>query len=488
MTEGRMHNNIKQAVDHCLSGVQADPFLMQRVLRGEKTTVKKKLTVAVVFVTIMSLITVVAIAVGIYEWIKPRMDQAADILIGTDWKMEDKMKLIDLMIDSGVISADNELYLTCMDESQSNEERERAATQLIDSIFGETIRSQLNPSVLQQEEYPSPDLHTVYAVLYRIQNPDANDSEIDESFECWLYGNSIFSAPSEAENTPPRLLTEEDVTDMAEFLLSEIYNFNRAERAATQKSVSFDESRSVWMIQFTVQASDLRPALRAEWISDDYDPSSDSYAWTVMISEDGSIINASSIDELDWNRLIPREAYPQWDQWKDELRAFMYCSTEERAQFSAIYKPVVDTFLEQHPSIAQYFAETPYGYAEEFDPTIYMITRQKYGVPGEENVSELEAIATARQAYISSGLTGVSEEMVNRRCLTSTLYIITDRDRPIWKVEILASQLIGESAQGDHRSGYRVLIDATTGELLEQGELIRPFDGRTVQEEAMWSY
>ena len=242
------------------------------------------------------------------------------------------------------------------------------------------------------------------------------------------------------------------------------------------------------MIQFTVQASDLRPALRAEWISDDYDPSSDSYAWTVMISEDGSIINASSTDELDWNRLIPREAYPQWDQWKDELRAFMYCSTEERAQFSIIYKPVVDTFLEQHPSIAQYFAETPYGYAEEFDPTIYMITRQKYGVPGEENVSELEAIATARQAYISSGLTGVSEEMVNRRCLTSALYIITDRDRPIWKVEILASQLIGESAQGDHRSGYRVVIDATTGELLEQGELIRPFDGRTVQEEAMWSY
>ena len=485
----RLHNDVRRAMECMLSGVREDPFMAQRVLRGEKTVMKKKITYVSVLVAAMLLSAAVALAAGIYEWVKPKMDQAADILIGTEWEMKDKLKLIDLLVETELISEDNDLYQICREPDQSLEDREQAANQLIDSVCGELLRSQLNPSVLQQEEFLSPDLETVFTLLYRSQNVEASDQEIAEAYRRWEGESDLFTSVEEiTEPAELPTLTEEDVRSMADSMLSEIYNFNKAERAATKVEISYLPEHQIWIVQFCVKANDLRPALREEWITSDHDDQQGIYAWTRILTAEGRLEEGSSLEEYEWNHLIPRDGYPQWGVWEDDLRSFLYCTTEERAAFSAQYKPIVDTFLSEHPDIANYFEETTYGYAEMYDQTPYMITRQAYGIPDDGKITEIAAIAAAKQAYLNAGLEGVSEEMLEQRCLISAFYIVTDPERPIWKVEIMTSQRTGFFDPSDHRNGYRVVIDALTGVVVEEGELLGPFDGKSVLEDALWRY
>ncbi len=495
MSDDRMRQSILQAMDVCLSGIQPDPFLTQRILKGETTKMKKRISFAAILVTMIILITTVALAVGIYEWIKPTMDDAATVLIGTDWTLDDKMKLIDLFCETGVISEDNPLLALCTNKSLPQDERENAAAQLIDSICGEMIRAQQDPSVLQQEEYPSPDLETVFTIFYRSQNPNAEKAEIQDAYDRWMLESELFSQADASEesvssDTPMPILhlTEDDIRESAYDILSEIYNFNKAERSATQIVTDYDDNYDVWTVHFTVSASSLREALKNEWSTDSYNSETGMYDWTIMLSADGTILDAHSPEELSWNQLIPRSAFPHWDNWEDDLRAFMFCSVEERAAFCAAYKPIVDAFLLEHPDIALYFEQTKSGYADLYNETIYDITRQIYGIPSTEAISETEALSIAKSAYLCSGLPGVSEDMIKSRCLVCSLYIVTDPVAPVWKIEIFSSQLTGEWDANDHRNGYRVVINALNGDILEEGELFGTHEGYSVLEDALWRY
>ena len=161
----------------------------------------------------------------------------------------------------------------------------------------------------------------------------------------------------------------------------------------------------------------------------------------------------------------------------------MFCSVEERAAFCAAYKPIVDAFLLEHPDIALYFEQTKSGYADLYNETIYDITRQTYGIPSTETILEAEALSIAKSAYLCSGLPGVSEDMIKSRCLVCSLYIVTDPVAPVWKIEIFSSQLTGEWDANDHRNGYRVVINAQTGDIFEEGELFGTHEGYSVKEE-----
>lgn len=244
----------------------------------------------------------------------------------------------------------------------------------------------------------------------------------------------------------------------------------------------------MWIADFFVEAEQLRPALRAEWGESYFDPAQKAYHWTKLFLASGERTDASSVEEYEWSQLIPREAYPHWKDWKADLRAFLYCSTEERAEFCATYKPVVDAFLDRHPDIKQYFLDTQSGYADRYSQTIYDITRQTYGIPDEGSIPEEEALRIAQAAYLNSGLEGITQEMLQKRCLTSALFIVTEPSKPIWKVRIAASPHSGAWSMEDHHNGYRVVIDAASGAILEEGELYGSTPGMSVLESALWHY
>ena len=107
----------------------------------------------------------------------------------------------------------------------------------------------------------------------------------------------------------------------------------------------------MWIADIFVEAEQLRPALRAEWGESYFDPAQKAYHWTKLFLASGERTDASSVEEYEWSQLIPRAAYPHWKDWESGLRAFLYCSTEERAEFCAVYKPVVDAFLDRRPDI-----------------------------------------------------------------------------------------------------------------------------------------
>ena len=80
------------------------------------------------------------------------------------------------------------------------------------------------------------------------------------------------------------------------------------------------------------------------------------------------------------------------------------------------------------------------------------------------------------------------QEMLQKRCLTSALFIVTEPSRPIWKVRIAASPHSGAWSMEDHHNGYRVVLDAASSAILEEGELYGSTPGMSVLESALWHY
>ena len=78
--------------------------------------------------------------------------------------------------------------------------------------------------------------------------------------------------------------------------------------------------------------------------------------------------------------------------------------------------------------------------------------------------------------------------MLQKRCLTSALFIVTEPSKPIWKVRIAAAPHSGAWSMEDHHNGYRVVIDAASGAVLEEGELYGSTPGMSVLESALWHY
>lgn len=400
-----------------------------------------------------------------------------------------KLRFVEVLRAYGIVANDDEQLALCVDPSVSDSRREEAASILIDRIYGDLMREQLDPTILQPEEYNTPGLETVFTVFYRSVSPDADQAVISAEFKKWFAESDLFEPAGEAGTYQrSEKAAEEYVRQLCLSELSEIHSFSKKERQATEITIRFDDEAGLWIADFFVEAEQLRPALRAEWGESYFDLAQNAYHWTKLFLASGERTDASSVEEYEWSQLIPRAAYPHWEDWESDLRAFLYCSTEERAEFCAAYKPVVDAFLDQRPDIKQYFLDTQSGYANRYSQTIYDITRQTYGIPDEGSIPEEEALRIAQAAYLNSGLEGVTQEMLQKRCLTSALFTVTEPSRPIWKVRITAAPHSGAWSIEDHHNGYRVVIDAASGAILEEGELYGSTPGMSVLESALWHY
>lgn len=160
------HQSVQRAMDSCFSGVQADPFLAQKIINDkEEKPVKRKLTLATVLVTLLIMLAVTALAMGVYEAIKPAMDQSAPLLLGEDWGLDNKLRFLEVLRAYGIVANDDEQLALCVDPSVSDDRREEAASILIDRIYGDLMREQLDPTILQPEEYNTPGLETVFTVF-----------------------------------------------------------------------------------------------------------------------------------------------------------------------------------------------------------------------------------------------------------------------------------------------------------------------------------
>jgi len=206
----------------------------------------------------------------------------------------------------------------------------------------------------------------------------------------------------------------------------------------------------------------------------------------MLLGFDGSFICTASGDKMfdytdtPWR---PEELYGI-DGFLETLRElnwnFSNWSLEEKAAFTQKWKPIIDEYIETNPYLANR------------NPLAYYATRHVYGIPGPDDIPQETARGIAQE--VALGL-GANPESIQYRQYNFN-YAVTDPAQPIWNVflysaeplhikremeDFLANVVNDFSAipkeimdaydefmaQENNANGYRVLIDARTGAIVD---------------------
>lgn len=138
LVRAKVHTAVQQ---HCrASGVQPNPYLAQRVLaaahKGRKETVISKKPIVLVIAIVLMLTGVVAVAATLLNLhIEQAMDIAADKGEFVEWKLDDKVALINAMTEAGIPLPQEKLSVIS-DVASSDEDKDRVATELLVEIYG----------------------------------------------------------------------------------------------------------------------------------------------------------------------------------------------------------------------------------------------------------------------------------------------------------------------------------------------------------------
>lgn len=146
MTNRDVKSKIRQSMEHSLSGLSADPFLLRRVLaraqetKGEEKVVKKLSGALILAIVLALLLATAALALTNWEALRDYfetvrvLDQTGAL---ARWSDEDRLKLLSAMAEAGIVSNQDARVQTALDESLTLEERGAAADVIIAERYGE---------------------------------------------------------------------------------------------------------------------------------------------------------------------------------------------------------------------------------------------------------------------------------------------------------------------------------------------------------------
>lgn len=140
MDDRKAQAMIQHAVDVTLSGLQGNPYRAQLVLRAtqpqkEKRAMRKGFSLALVVVLALVLTSVTALAMGLtnyFSGFKALESRYGDI---EDWPVDAQIRLVDLMLDSGVLSPEDVPGWA----GSQGAEKEAAAQAAVEAYFGDMI-------------------------------------------------------------------------------------------------------------------------------------------------------------------------------------------------------------------------------------------------------------------------------------------------------------------------------------------------------------
>lgn len=140
MDDRRAQDVIQRAVDAALSGLQGNPYRVQRVLsaarqKGERITMKRKFSVALVLAIALALASVTALAVGLTNYFAGFKALEKEYGEYDQWPAAAQIKLVDMMLDQGILTAADAPGWPEL----SGADREAVARQALDGYFGTMI-------------------------------------------------------------------------------------------------------------------------------------------------------------------------------------------------------------------------------------------------------------------------------------------------------------------------------------------------------------
>ncbi len=135
-------------------------------------------------------------------------------------------------------------------------------------------------------------------------------------------------------------------------------------------------------------------------------------------------------------------------------------SLEQKAEFTTKWKPVVDQFLAEYPEYARYLEEHPERIRKADDCVVY--TRHLYGLPGQEDISQDDALRIAKAAIVSQ-LQGDARFL--EQCQHVVYFFdVTNPELHLWKLHITTD---GITYSPHDPVGYFVAIEARTGQVID---------------------
>lgn len=516
MNKRENRERIQDALNATLSGLQDDPWLAQRVIaeaKGEKKG-KRKISFGVVLVLMLVLIAMTALAVGLTHYFSgfARLEDAYGQY--DSWPESARVELVQLMRESGVFS---EADLQPWNSALSQQEKEVAAAQLLQAYFENMVNVDTYNVMLRElgqfEDWPQEEkaLYSDLLIEYGKQKedwpvflmPEGNDIRQEEAIlrakqvlsEKFLieeglaisnvratflrdtseYGDEpvwivefsnwerfagvyrvvmtrdgkilLYDSPqscaytlefedilAEAERAIPGTCDKsaEEIEEIAKESIREIGGFeNRMQQLEIDAHFIYHErfcygNEPIWLVYFRENRE---------------------LVYKMLFSYDGEYIDGVPVG-AEFERTL---------RGKAEIESlfdldFRYYSVEEKAEFSKTVKPIVDAYVETHP------------YYPNYKTLLYQATRRVYGVPGEGDLLQEDALCIARKRILAMGAR--KETMESRRVVYT--FDVTQPEKPLWKVMIyhVSFDGIAEDAPQTDYLTYQVIVNARTGEVL----------------------
>lgn len=475
-------DRIRDNLDACLRDVRVSAALHNEIMYRavvpsprRRIPRPRKLIVAVAVIAALLLTTAAAVTIAglVREKMEPVKQWHIQNILRDSWRLEDKLHYVDVLEEMGVPL--DEVRLTALRTGDLPDEmREQLAGQLIWdciaahrlAVYGEVIPDPAD----QPEPYPIPDSKWLFEMLWYQNDPGASTEEIQAAYGEWFLE---LHAALPGDTPVPENMTDEQknaalLKDVEDYM-ADVMSMSRKEREAAVVTAELNEAESAWQVVIRIKGSELRAVTRA-WLDGQlpwgevlYDRESDTYVYPWVFTADGRSGGCATLEEYEWENLIPREAWPEMPAayadypYFDPLKCFLYAPAGEKAAFSRQWKPVVDAWLREHPAYEEKLIAAGGSHPQ------YRITRHRYGMPPESFLQEEKALYMAVMHSITLRPEVTFDQLMNRFHHILS-YDVCDPENPLWRVEL--SWDAERALPGDRMADFTVIIDPETGRII----------------------
>lgn len=436
---------VQKALNQDAAFIQPNPYLAQRVLNAVNAesygkggiVVKRKMPIALVVAVVLMLSGIVAVAATILNLhIEKAMDITRDKGSFSAWEYEDKIALIDTMIEAGIVLPREE-YNIILDPASSDEEKNQAATELLAGIYGS--EEHISHFTIASHDWGDPFQWTL---------------EQKEWFWETLRAKGLYTGDIKYLLPDENDLTRDQVVVLAKQAIQDAYDLPDEIVDSYDADVTF----------FSIIGMDDAPRWRVYLGYVD----AEAAEYTVLLTQDGQVTEDASLNIL--KPEVSAKLAAQSNQPSTVLKPYeKRMLTTDELYLSENNKQY--HFLSDCPSVADE-KKASADDLDGYDPCPYCVLQTQlwsaeeqivygamYGeLPSENMISSTEAETIAFDYLFSCG-----NEDVRELVPYSRYYVIDDKPQYVVFFARLENELINPM--------YSVTVDAVTGEIIKYNVL-----------------
>jgi len=418
----RDHDNVRSAIDDCLSGVDQMPSLRSDIMRKARGEVKVKKKLSVGFVLLIVLVLAVATALAaitLNAFYEKAIQKEGESGLIQDWSADDQAALVDWMVDAG-IELNSEKVEQLHGDGLTEKEKSALAMEIITDTFPARDGILSTVDIIAKEKGP---------IEYWSLEDKAWFSEMLEKYQPEEVG-SINLLPAGDD------ITQEQAIEIMYAYYKDKYGLEREDFDESKMSISF--SKGTW-------DDGSGPERLTTWSMDLWLKGDPNHPMGISILPDGTIKQASG---------------PYVSNWRDE-----WYDTYIGESLGADFWTIEGTYAFQQSDWAQRVAELQ-NQGETINSTLLHLLTKHFGLPSETDVSPDEAEQAADLAMLNAWNLS-TEDM--RYYQVRKAYLLDDYEYPVFFFWYLRS---GETRTLDQDETDRliqavVLVNATDGSIVE---------------------